>query len=189
MKRTSLLDEILDSEEFGKWGENKPIIIVPASASPGNLCLLNAIQFLKDGKYVNGEDLQTEARMRESHKESVTFEKRVNDRRVTFEVYDSVTSFTKLQWKRVVAVFAAGPSWQFKDWPKNETIVDIMLKVRGFYLHFSDFAVPEYIKSLNVKILYLKQFHRHEDKSVYNEFWKELSLFLSKERFRPKQRS
>ena len=60
-----------------------------------------------------------------------------------FEVYDSVTGFNKNHWKRVVAVFVMGPEWQFKDWPKSEGIVDILLKVRGYYLGFSELPIPE----------------------------------------------
>lgn len=66
-----------------------------------------------------------------------------------------MTTFQKNDWKRIVAVFVMGPEWQFKDWPKSEEKVDIFLKVRGYYLGFSDIPIPETVKKWNVKTLLL----------------------------------
>jgi len=41
----------------------------------------------------------------------LTFKKKIKDKDVVFEVFDSVTTFTKNDWKRVVAVFVMGPEW------------------------------------------------------------------------------
>jgi len=49
-----------------------------------------------------------------------SFKKNIKGKDITFDIYDSVTSFTKNDWKRVVGVFVIGPDWQFKDWPKQE---------------------------------------------------------------------
>lgn len=58
LKKKSLLEEIQgtsrDSYSRGAgYREAKPIIVVPSSSEyPGNICLKNAVQFLKDGKYI-----------------------------------------------------------------------------------------------------------------------------------------
>ena len=49
--------------------------------------------------------------MNESFLNKVSFTKDVKGREVTFDVYDSVTSFDKTHWKRVVAVFVSGQDW------------------------------------------------------------------------------
>ncbi len=55
-QKKTLLEEIVGVGDFG-GSDNRPIIIVPPSAQPGNLCLLNAIPFLKEGQFKNGEEL------------------------------------------------------------------------------------------------------------------------------------
>ena len=38
----------------------------------------------------------------------VLIDRRIGDQTVTFEIHDSVTSFTERDWRRVVAVFVNG---------------------------------------------------------------------------------
>ena len=38
----------------------------------------------------------------------VTISRRIGNKKVTFDVYDSVTNFTETRWQRVVAVFVNG---------------------------------------------------------------------------------
>jgi hypothetical protein len=57
---------------------------------------------------------------------------------VTFEVYDDVTRFSNNKWKRVVAVFVNGEEYQFRDWPDNKKMLELFLRVRGYYLHYAD---------------------------------------------------
>lgn len=40
-----------DSEHYYGSSSMRPIIVVPASEYPGNICLKNAVRFLKDGRY------------------------------------------------------------------------------------------------------------------------------------------
>ena len=51
---------------------------------------------------------------------------------IQFKVVDNVSKLTREDWDRVVAVFAQGPSWQFKDWPWDGNPVEIFNK--GFFI-------------------------------------------------------
>lgn len=39
--------------------------------------------------------------------------------------------------------------------------VELFLRVRGYYLHFQDIAVPEQVTKWNVKVLTLQRNKRH----------------------------
>ena len=41
----------------------------------------------------------------------VTISRRIGNKIVNFDVYDSVTNFTESRWTRVVAVFVNGQDW------------------------------------------------------------------------------
>ena len=41
----------------------------------------------------------------------VTISRRIGNKIVNFDVYDSVTNFTESRWMRVVAVFVNGQDW------------------------------------------------------------------------------
>lgn len=185
-QKVSLLDEILHSVEGGAFNEGKPIIIVPALPTKGNLCLANITEFLVKGSYKDGEEADQNLMQEDELRDKVEFEYMINSKQVKFEVYDSVTAFTKNHWKRVVALFVQGQDWQFKDWPAKESFVDIFLKVRGYYLTFSDVNVPINIKKWNVKVLQISRTLRHSDQSVKKEFWDDLKEFLLKERYKGK---
>lgn len=185
-QKVSLLDEIMHSAEGGAFSEGKPIIIVPALPIRGNLCLANAHDFLVKGEYKDGEEAEQNLPPDENLQEKIEFEYSIQNKRVKFEVYDSVTAFTKNHWKRVVALFVQGQDWQFKDWPSKESIVDIFLKVRGYYMTFSDAALPPSVKKWNVKILQVSRTLRHADQSLKKEFWDDLQDFLLKERYKGK---
>ena len=148
---------------------------------------MNAVKFLVSGVYQGGEELMTEAN-HEQILEKETFARKIGGREIEFDIYDSVTSFVKNDWKRVVAVFVAGPEWQFKDWPSKEKIVDIFQKVRGYYLHFAEMPVPKAVSSWNVKRFELNKRLRHEDKAVQILLWKDLAAWLLRERVKSKQR-
>jgi hypothetical protein len=49
----------------------------------------------------------------------------LGDRKVIFDVYDSVYKFSKKEWKRVVCLFANGELFQLKDWPPADQDADI----------------------------------------------------------------
>lgn len=186
-QKISLLDEIIHSTEGGAFGdEGKPIIIVPSLAQKGNICMANAYDFLVKGEYKDAEDAEKNLPPEEQLKEKIEFEYSIQGKRVKFEVYDSVCNFTRNHWKRVVALFVQGQEWQFKDWPSKEAIVDIFLKVRGYYLCYSELSIPSNVKKWNVKPLIVNNASRHGDQVVHREFWNDLKDFLLRERYKGK---
>lgn len=105
---------------------------------------------------------------------------------MNFEIVCSVRNFTRNDWKRVVAVFVQGNDWEFADWPKNENVVSILLKVKGFHLKYTDTLLNENIKNWNVKVFEINRNKRHFDVSIQNDFWIALEQFLSQPRYREK---
>ncbi|KAJ1566605.1 hypothetical protein HK405_009124 [Cladochytrium tenue] len=69
-----------------------------------------------------------------------------------YEVIDSIDRLRSADWDRIVAVFATGQEWQFKNW-KFGSVVDILAKVKGFCVKFSDEPTNEKIKNWNVTVL------------------------------------
>lgn len=183
-RKRSLLEEVVRSQ--GKGGKPlnslmctgaKPIIVVPASFTQGNLALGNARAFLQEGQY----------RAQQEDVASVEVVRKLGGESVGFEVVNSVLGFSESQWKRVVAVFVNGQEWQFKDWVEamdgKKRYTELFLRVRGYYLHFHDQAVPEFVARLNIKPLVLQRNKRHQDVTVFTEVWTDLEHFLRKEKF------
>lgn len=84
----------------------------------------------------------------------------------------------------MVAVFVQGNDWEFTDWPKEENVTSILLKVKGFHIKYSDTKPNDNIKNWNVKVLEIYRNKRHFDGSVQNEFWTQLDQFLLQPRYR-----
>jgi len=116
------------------------------------------------------------------------FSKKINGKELNFEIHSNVKNFNKCDWRRVVAVFLQGLDWEFADWPKDESVTSILLKVKGFHLKYSDLPVSENIKKWNVKVLEIHRNKRHIDVSVQNEFWTLMEQFLNQPRFREKKK-
>ena len=71
-------------------------------------------------------------------------------------------------------MFTNGQEWMFKDWPTKK-YVELFLRVRGYYLHYSDTTtLPEFTQKWNIKTLSLQRNKRHQDVSIHNEFWQDL---------------
>ena len=84
----------------------------------------------------------------------------------------------------MVAVFVQGDDWEFKDWPKSESISSILQKVKGYYLTYNDIPRNNNIKKWNVQPLEIYRNKRYFDASIQNKFWNSLSEFLSSPRKR-----
>ncbi len=82
-----------------------------------------------------------------------TFKKFIKGKEINFEIINNVRRLEKSDWKKVVAVFVKGVDWEFADWPKNETIINIFLKVKGFHLKYNDLPRNENVRKWNVNIL------------------------------------
>ncbi len=180
----SFLDELIQNNEG--LGISKLIIIVPSDFSEGNLCEKNAKAFLYNGRYINLNSIESEEENEliiEDNSDN-NFSYRIQGKDLNFEICSNVRRFNKNDWKRVVAVFVQGDDWEFKDWPKNETVSTILQKVKGYFLKYEDTPTNKNVKNWNVQILEISRNKRHFDVSIQNKFWNTLSDFLSAPRKR-----
>ena len=132
----------------------------------------------------------------EKYQSKKTFDKKIGDQNVTFEVYDSTHTFSEKHWQRVVCVFTCGEVFQLKDWPPKDSndkplndkerqmkTVNLFHRVKGFYLHYQDILEPPVIKTWNVSRFIVQRNKRHSDINIKNSIWKELDTFLKREKF------
>lgn len=106
---------LVSANEFG--ATYRPVIIVPAMLVPGGLSLANVKSFLEDGVY---EECPSNAMSLQAAGPFVSITRRIANKQVTFDIYDSVTNFTDTRWQRIVAVFVNGQDWQFREWKNRE---------------------------------------------------------------------
>jgi len=159
---------------------NQPIILVPCNKNaPVNI--LNAGRLLQDGEYTKKD----EERMRffeSTRPEYVEIVRNISGKMWTFEVRDSVKSFTKAQWLRVVAVVTDGTDWQFKGWP-FESIVDLFATMKGIYFTEVGELPPQHVLDWNVSILGLTPLQfQHRFSALRDSFWTEVEYFLTQYR-------
>ena len=109
--------------------------------------------------------------------------RKIGNKNVTFDVYDSVQNFSHRRWLRIVAVVTSGQDWQFKDWKNGSQKRELFARVRGFYLYFNGTKTPATVDSWNVKKLELQRHKRHHDVNIKNTFWADLEEFLKREKF------
>lgn len=94
--RPNLLDEITrrrhHATEFAQHAaQPRPIIIVPAMISPGNLAITNAQQFLEKGVYTEDEKANPPKYVHNAQGcPIVEVKHKIGDKEYTFEVYDNV---------------------------------------------------------------------------------------------------
>ncbi len=98
-----------------------------------------------------------------------------------FKVIDNVNKLLPQDWDRVVAVFALGKQWQFKDWPLGYTNpVEIFSKVKGFHLKMTGMPIDPNIAKWSINIIELDPHKRHLDRARLLSFWDELDKFMLK---------
>jgi parafibromin len=103
-----------------------PIIIVPSALS-GIISSMNAVDFLENNSYVTIEEKRKNGGQRE--KERQITRNLPGGVKAKYLLVDNANLNPK-DWDRVVAVFAMGQAWQFKDWPEGYTNpVDLFNKV------------------------------------------------------------
>ena len=154
-----------------------PIIIVPPGVS-STLNLFNVKELLIDNKFVpaeeyrqRGEEKPTEVILeRDPSKTPPKAEKK-------FLVLDSHDSIK--DWSRVVAVFTAGQTWQFRAW-KWDKPIDLFQNVLGFCLKFQDEPPLGQVSSWNVEIMNIHRSRRYLDQTVVYNFWQKLDAFVAK---------
>ena len=178
----SFLEELLSTDDLRSA---KAIIVVPNNYIEGSLCIDNAKRFLESAQYLNLKTCSEEDKeeIKGDNKKHV-FTKTILGKELMFEICDNVRTFSRNEWKRVVGVFLQGDDWEFRDWPKSETVTSILQKVKGFHLKFQDMPTNDNVKKWNVKILEISRTKRHVDVSIQNEFWNVMNEFLSQPRKR-----
>lgn len=132
-----------------------PIVIVPSAIS-SLLTLYNVKEFLENEKFIPSIELKEKGATKE-------FTATINRSRnrataVPYQIVDNIQRLKVEDWKRVVAVFVQGNTWQFKGW-KWTNPIEIFSHVKGFYLKFDDTPLDESIKNWNVEILTVN-FHK-----------------------------
>lgn len=107
-----------------------PIIIVPSALS-GIISSMNAADFLENSTYVTIEEKRKAGAPRE--KERYISRMLSGGVKSKYLLIDSPKLSPK-DWDRVVAVFATGQGWQFKDWPAGfSNPVELFSKVRKWF--------------------------------------------------------
>lgn len=91
-----------------------PIIVVPSS-NLSLITLLNATDVLQELKFVSNEQMRAKCTKRKA--ELLIHRRRPGGSAVPYKIVDNPLKLTTDDWQRVVAVFVAGPAWQFKGWP------------------------------------------------------------------------
>jgi len=132
----------------------------------------NAKTFLENARFVPPKEAISS--------EKVVIERAsVNDRskKVHFSVTDDAKSLKPRDWDRVVAVFASGKEWQFKDYPMKSP-AEIFDQTCGFHLCWDDEAIKDTISKWKVHKLKVSKAYRHKDQSVVMEFWQMLCDFI-----------
>lgn len=110
-----------------------------------------------------------------------TFDKKIGGEKVTFEIHDSVLSFTSKEWRRVVCLFSCGEDFQLKDFPPKDgddeyngsidmhmKVVNLFHRVKGFYFHYQDIPEPSKVKTWNVTRVIIERNKRYMDINVSN---------------------
>lgn len=156
----------------------EPDIIIVPGAMTSVITLLNAGSFLEKGHFVSNADVRKTNPRKETAVE-IQRTRPDDGALLKYRVIDNPTRLTDKEWRRVVAVFAMGPTWQFKGW-RYDKPVDLFQRVLGVHLHFDDEATNANIKSWNVSVLKLSKSKRHLDQPVSLQFWRLLDDFVIK---------
>jgi len=139
---------------------------------------LNASKLLQDGEF-SARDEERVRFFESTRPESVDIVRNIKGNMWTFEVRDSVKSFSKAQWLRVVAVITDGNEWQFKGWP-FENIVDLFATCKGIFFNEVGKQLPTHVIDWNVSILKLTPLQfQHRFAAIRDAFWIEVEKFLN----------
>lgn len=128
-----------------------PIIIVP-SALTSCITTINSLDFFENGQYTFVEDKLKSGSKREQEVTITRILPGPDKKTVEYKIIDNHRMLRKSDWDRVVAVFASGQSWQFKDW-KWSNPVELFHHVLGVHLTMDDRSFDPIIQSWNCKIL------------------------------------
>lgn len=131
------------------FGRNYPIIILPGSLTTC-ITMINVKDFLLEGMYISVEEKRSAGAQKE--RDLLLLRDLPNGSRLIYRVIDDPTKLTSADWDYVVAVFATGQLWQFKNW-KYPTPVALFQHVLGIHVCVDSAAVDANILSWNCKVL------------------------------------
>lgn len=156
-----------------------PIIIVP-EALTSMFNMYNIQQFLQKGEYVTVEEgKQHQAKKPNTiciNRKSVLNPKE----NARWLIVDDVTKLKPDDWRRVVSVIVAGPTWQFKKWPSHlKTSAEWFGHALGVHFYFDDELPKPTVKDWNVVCKPLNKIKRYLDRGVSLWMWDKVDEFLA----------
>ncbi|KAJ3398208.1 accessory factor associated with RNA polymerase II [Chytriomyces hyalinus] len=155
-----------------------PIIIVPPSVT-SVITLFNAKPFLCEAKFQSTEECSKSGAEKPT---MLVLERKGAPQGYPkqYHVFDSVDRLKPEDWDRIVAVFATGQEWQFKNW-KLGPPVNIFSRVKGFCLKYVEDPINDKIKTWNVNLLNVKNNSSVETPfgaQTVNDFWLGVEAFI-----------
>lgn len=170
-----------ETQQLQKRSHQNPIIIIPA-ARTSLIQMVNALDILQELKFVTPEEKKAKLNNQNLYKESeLIMHRRDNGKTVQFKVIDNISKLKPQDWERVVAVFAQGAQWQFKDWLLGEGVPSrIFSKIKGFHLKLSGIPLDSNISKWSVTTIELDARKRHLDRARLLAFWDELDRYMLK---------
>lgn len=164
-----------------KRSHQNPIIIIPA-ARTSLIQMVNVMDILQELKFITVDEKKKKLNNQNLYKDSeLIMHRREDGQTVQFKVIDNVNKLQPNDWDRVVAVFAFGAQWQFKDWQLGEgNPAVIFRKIKGFHLKLSGQPLDANIAKWPVTTIELDSRKRHLDRARLLAFWDELDKYMTK---------
>ena len=164
-------------QKAGKKASRTPIIIIPA-APKSLITMFNVKDILQDLRFVSTEDKRAGGTKREN--DILIQRRKEGGLTVPYRVIDNPGKLTNADWDRVVGVFVMGQAWQFKGWPYDGKPVDILSRIAGFHLKWSEVSLEKNVASWAVSIIQLSRTKRHLDRAALLTFWEKLDKHMIK---------
>lgn len=159
----------------------EPIILLSPSAS-ALLNMTNVKQFLEEAQFNPQLKSTGTANLQRITRNSPRLG------RFTFVVVDNVERFTRPEyWDRVVAVFATGQAWQFKQYHWSDPNV-LFQKVAGFCLTYLGDPVPPQVQQWNVDMVPIDRNQRFRDREVSEMIWGKIEKWMLAKGWTPRHR-
>lgn len=180
-----------------------PIVVVP-SALTSMITLANAQSLLADSVYIDANTARLQHQSSaEGSSQGVTASaspKPLSDfvimttklgtaHPIPVRFVDKPTKLTEAEWRhQVVAVFATGQRWQFKDFCPHlpglfpHAPVDLFQQVLGVHLMYDEKTIDPVVSSWNCAVLKISRNRRHQDAVAANMFWSLLTEHIKLKR-------
>ncbi|CAJ0577465.1 unnamed protein product, partial [Mesorhabditis spiculigera] len=155
-----------------------PIIIIPPSTNQYSIIsMYNVRNVLQELSFATEDVGKQQGKL----EKEVLIQRKKGDETVPYRVVDAPQRLTSEEWDRVVAVFAMGPTWQFKGWPLCKGDPNEMFHhVPGFHLTYDNANVHPNVAKLPIKVLALSPYKRHLDRARLQCFWEMVDRHIAK---------